>query len=151
MFTLPTVADFKNYFLRDFPYQPPVTPPAVVDLDSYIQDQDIQNALDEADGLNNQELFGDQASFTFGFLNLAAHYLCMNLRASSQGIGGRFDWGAQSKSVGSVSVSTAIPARILENPLFAYLNQTTYGTKYLMKILPQISGQMFVVCGGTNP
>jgi len=150
-FTLPTIQEFKDYFIRDFPFQPSVTPPEVVDLDSYVQDADIQKAFDEADTWNNDGLFCDQKTFTIGFMNLSAHYLAMNLRASSQGISGQFDWGANSKSVGSVSISTAIPQRILENPELAYLTKTNYGTKYAMMILPQLSGVMFNTPGATTP
>lgn len=154
-FTLPTIQEFKDYYVRDFPFQPTpdpsATPPIVIDLDSYVQDSDIQKAMNKADLWNNDCFFSTQPSFNIGFMLLTAHYLAMDLRASSQGISGQFDWGASSKSVGSVSISTAIPQRILDNPELAYLTKTNYGTKYAMMILPQLSGVMFNTPGATTP
>ena len=141
-FTVPTVADFKAYFVRDFPYG---TDPATT-----VIDQDITNALADS-GVNfNQGLFADQASFNIGYLLLTAHFLVMTLRASSQGVSGQFSWLESSKSVGSVSQALSIPQRILDNPEFAYLTKTNYGAKFLMFILPQLSGQMWVSCGRTT-
>lgn len=154
-FTLPTIQEFKDYYFRDFPFQPtpdPIPdPPIVIDIDSYVQDMDIQKAFDKADNWNNDCFFSTQKSFTIGFMLISAHYLAMGLRASSQGISGQFDWGASSKSVGSVSISTSIPQRILDNPEFAYLAKTNYGAEYLMMILPQLSGVIYMTPGGTQP
>lgn len=141
-YTNPTVADFKAYFVRDFVYG--VTT-------STVQDADITSGLNDAAINFNPALWADQASYNIGFLLLSAHFLCMNLRASSQGIAGQFEWDVQSKSVGNVSESFAIPQRILDNPEFSYLSKTSYGVKYLMFVLPQLSGQILIACGRTLP
>lgn len=143
MWIYPGVNEFKEYFTRDFPYG--------TDPDTSILDTDITKAIADATASSNQELFTSQASFNVGFLNLAAHYLVMSIQSSSQGISGQFTWNTGSRGVGSVSESVQIPARILENPEFAWLTKTNYGAKYLMLVLPLISGQMFTICGSTRP
>lgn len=141
-YTNPTVADFKNYFVRDFPYG--------TDPETSILNADIERAMAETEATINTGLFSSQAIYNVGYYNLTAHFLVLNIRASSQGIAGQFAWLQTSKSVGSVSESLSIPQRILDNPEYAWLTKTNYGTKYLMMILPQLTGQMFVVCGGTR-
>jgi hypothetical protein len=140
-YTAPTLSDFKTRFTRDFPFG--ATP------STDVTDTDIQNAMDEVECNINEELFCDEAQYQLGYLLLAAHYLVMNLRASSQGIAGSFDWNTASKSVGSVSVSQSIPESIMKNPLYAYMTTSTYGAKYLMMVYPNLMGQMFAVEGTT--
>lgn len=142
-FTNPSVQDFKNRYTRDFPYG---TDPAVAVLD-----QDIANAFVETNVAINPALFDDQSSYTLGYLKLSAHYLVLNLRASSQGLNGQWSWLEQSKSVGSVAQAFGIPQRILDNPVFAGLCKTNYGAAYLMQVLPALSGAGFSVCGATRP
>lgn len=148
MYDDPNVDDFKAYFIRDFPYTP--DPEEDDDL-NYVINSDIYKALNDAKRVVNTSLFTSQDDYTAGFLTMAAHWLVMNLRASSQGIQGKFPWLQQSKSVGSVAESFGIPQRILDNPEFAMLCQTNYGAKYLFMVLPLMSGQMFTVCGRTAP
>ncbi len=142
-YTFPTVADFKNYFVRDFPYG--------ADPTTSILDSDITKAMGESKFNFVARFFSSQENFNIGFYYLTAHYLVIDLRASSQGIAGQFSWNESSKSVGSVSQSFSIPQRILDDPNFAWLTKTNYGAKYLMLIFPQLAGQMFSVCGRTNP
>lgn len=141
-FTNPTVADFKAYFFRDFPYG------ATSDT---VMDADITKALDQALFNFNPGLFADQAQYSMGVLYLAAHYLVIDLRASSQGITGSYSWLESSKSVGSVSESFVIPQRILDNPYWAMLSQTPYGAKFLSLILPRLLGNIMVLPGRTQP
>lgn len=142
-FSNPAVADFKAQFFRDFPYG--------TDQNKSVLDQDIAGAFVKTNVMINPSFFGDQASYTLGYLTLAAHYMVMNLRASSQGINGQFAWLEQSKGAGPVSQAFAIPQRILDNPAMAVLTKTNYGLSYLEMILPQLSGAMFAVCGRTCP
>lgn len=140
-YTNPTLGDFQAYYNRDFPY-------GNADLTT-VNDGDITKALSQQQNTINPLLFPTQNLYSQGSLLLAAHYLVLNLRASSQGIAGKFDWLTQSKSVGPVSSSFSIPERLLENPEFAILVSTTYGTQYLYLILPLLTGQMFTVAGST--
>lgn len=139
----PSVADFKSYFNRDFPYG--------TDPNTSVLDSDIGKAFQMTNINVNQGLFGYQASYTVGYMLLSAHYLVMNLRASSQGINGQFNFLEQNKSVASVAQSFAIPQRILDNPDWAILCKTNYGAQFIQIILPQLAGNMFTVLGSTRP
>lgn len=137
----PTVSEFKDYFARDFPYG---TAP------DKVNNADIEKAMQLSDVWLNADLFGTQEIYSLGFLLLSAHYLVQNFRALP-GLTSQFSWLQSSKSVGNVSESFAIPDRILANPEYAWLTTTNYGAQFLMIILPQLSGQMYAVFGGTNP
>lgn len=137
-----TVAGFKTYFFRDFPYG---------NTTMTVMDVDIRNALIQATCFLNKSLFCSTGTYNLNILLLAAHFLVMSLRASAQGISGTFAWMTTSKSVGSVSESYQIPDRIMENPEFAMLTKTTYGAQFLFNILPELTGQIFVVAGRTLP
>lgn len=138
----PTIADFKTNFSRDFPYGT---------TNSTVKDFDITKALNEAGFNINESLFGTQDSYSMAYLYLAAHYLVMDLRASSQGISGAFGWLESGKSVGSVSQSFSIPQKILDNPVFAYYSKTNYGAKYLSLVLPRLVAPISIAAGGTLP
>ena len=142
-FQNPSVQDFKNQFVRDFPYG---TDPNVAILDS-----DISSAFQFTNINFNPDFWGDQGSYTLGYLLLSAHYLCMNIRASSQGLNGQFNFTQQSKNVGSVAEAFGIPQRILDNPDWAMLCKTNYGAQYLQFLLPQLTGQIYSVHGSTRP
>jgi hypothetical protein len=146
MFQNPSVAEFKTQFTRDFPYGGASGDPNVAVLDS-----DIASAFQLVNVNINPGLFQNQSSYQIAYLYLAAHYLVMNLRASSQGINGQFNFLQSGKGVGSVSESFSIPERILENPRWSILTKTNYGAQYLSIIIPQMAGQMFVAHAQTNP
>ena len=138
-FSNPSVADFKAFYTRPFPYG--------TDPNTSILDSDISNAFLYTNTSINQAFFGDQGSYNVGYFTLSAHYLVTNLRASSQGINGQFAFLEQSKGVGGVSTSIAIPQRILDNPYWAVFSKTNYGMIYLQMILPSLCGQMYSVPG----
>jgi hypothetical protein len=142
-FNDPTVADFKAYFVRDFVYG---EDPAL-----NVMDTDIDKGISDATAFINTGLFYEQAVYTVAFLNLSAHFMVTSLQSSSQGANGQYNWLQASKSVGSVSEGFSIPQRILDNPQYAWLSRTAYGLKFLMLILPQLSGQVFTVEGSTRP
>lgn len=139
----PSVADFKAFFTRDFPYG--------TDPNTSVLDADIAKSFQFTNINMNQGLFGDQGSYNVGYFLLSAHYLVMNLRASSQGVNGQFSFLDQSKGVGSVNTSFAIPQRILDNPYWSVLAKTNYGMEFLQLILPQLAGQIYSVVGSTRP
>jgi hypothetical protein len=141
-YTYPTVTDFKAYYVRNFPYG---TDPITTIIDS-----DITKAIQKSTLNINQGLFSDQESFTLACTMLSAHYLALDMQSSSQGISAKMEWPTQSKSVGTISTSSAIPQRILDNPLFASLSSTSYGLDYLMMVIPLLSGQIFMIDGGTQ-
>lgn len=139
----PSVADFKNQFMRDFPYG---TDPSISVIDA-----DITSAFQLVNFNINQGLFPDQGSYTYGYNLLAAHFLVTNLRASSQGINGQYNFLQQGKGAGPVNETFAIPQRILDNPELSMLAKTNYGAQFLTVILPQLAGNMFIACGTTLP
>lgn len=142
-FQNPSVADFQNFFTRDFPYG---TDPNVAILDS-----DISKAFVFTNINFTQALWADQGSYTTGYLLLSAHYLVMNIRASSQGINGQFNFLQNSKSAAAISEAFGIPQRILDNPDWSMLCKTNYGAQYLQLVLPQLAGQIYTVAGSTRP
>lgn len=141
-YTAPTVADFKAYFARDFPYGT---------TSETVMDSDITAGLQEAGFNFNEGLYSSQAKYSLCYLLLAAHYLVTNLQSSSQGIAGAYSFLSTSKSVGSVSESTAIPDGILQDPYLSMLVKTPYGARYISLVLPLIRGNFFAVFGGTHP
>lgn len=143
MYLNPTIAQFKTQFTRDFPYG---TDPLIS-----ILDQDIANAFNYVNVNFSQDFWADQTSFYLGYNLLAAHFLVLNIRQSSQGILGQYNFNESSKSAGSVSQAFSIPQRILDNPEFAMLTKTNYGAQFLFLILPQLAGQMFNAFGTTLP
>jgi len=150
MYDKPTVADFKLFFSRDFPYAPDVTPPAQQDPSLGVTDADITRAMFEGEVSTNLDVAPDQQTYTMWYLYAAAHFLVMDLRASAQGLEGQYQWTTQSKSVGSVSESFAIPQSIIDNPLLNMWTKTNYGAKLMMMMMPYFIAPIFPVCGRTH-
>lgn len=143
MFTAPTIANFKTQFVRDFPYG--------TDPNTSVLDADIANAFNLVDMQINQALWATQSQYQIAYGYLAAHYMVLNLRASSQGLNGQYNWAQNSKSVGGVSESFTIPERIVNNPDFMAFTKTNYGAMYLNLLWPQLAGQIYSVHGTTRP
>ncbi len=95
-----------------------------------------------------QALFGKQADFNYAANLLAAHYLCTNIFASSQGLGGAAEWLTASKTAGDVSQTFNIPERMMKSPYFALLSKTTYGAQYLSIVAVKAVANVRVVAGG---
>ena len=142
-FTNPSVNDYKSFFIRDFPYG--------TDPNTSILDSDIAKAFTFTNVNINPALFGDQTSYNIGYFLLSAHYMVMNIRASSQGINGQFSFLEAGKGVGSISQSFSIPQRVLDNPDWSILCKTNYGAQYIQFVLPQLAGNTFIVYGSTRP
>ena len=139
-----TIAEFKAWFSRDFPYSNDG------DLTG-VTDADISKAFAEASMNFNPSLFETDDEKKLGFLYLAAHYLVIDLQNSSQGISGKYEGIMASKTVGSVSVGYQIPTWLLEHPIYSLLSQTKYGMKYLSLIIPLLVGNVAAVKGITHP
>lgn len=134
---------FQSYFVRDFPYG---TDPSISVLN-----QDITNAFNLVDYTISQSFWPDQNSFNIAYFYLAAHFLVVNLRNSSQGISGQYAWLTNSKAAGGISQGIAIPERIMQNPDFAQYFTTNYGAQYMSMLWPNLSAQVFTVAGRTKP
>ena len=142
--TPPTVAQFQAQFFRDFPYAPADDS---ITLD-YVQPQDIQNAINEANAQFNPGLFGNNAVMIFMYL--AAHCLCTNLQNSAIGIGAQAMFANSSASVGSVSFVNNIDNAYLGQPMFAQYLTTGYGKKYLDLAYPYTVGNVRTAGGNVN-
>jgi hypothetical protein len=141
----PIISDFQDYFDRDFQFTED-------DCNlKQVRPKDIDKAFSNAKMNFSARFFSNQQAFTNAFLELSAHYLVTNLRASSQGISGQYTWLQAGKSAGPVSESFNIPQRILDNPSMAMLTKTNYGAKYLQLILPQLAGNVSSVHGRVHP
>ncbi len=138
----PTVDDFKAYFVRDWPYSS--------DPNLGVMDADITSAYTLVLVNMNPALWANQGNYTVGFLYLAAHYMVLNLRASSQGLNGQYNWVQNSKTVQGVTEAFTIPQRLIDNPFFMMLTKTNYGARFFELVLPQLSGQVFSVYGRTR-
>lgn len=115
---------------------------------NYTQDSDIENAIREAKVNFNEDLFGDTCTTKMIFLYLVAYYLTNDFQTalnSNSGAG-----LVQSKSVGSVSESYAIPQWMQKNPIYSLYSQNAYGRKYLSLIQPYITGNIILVKGATT-
>ena len=110
-----TVSDFKTYFRRDFPYLP-TDSSTYCDEDKYILDSDIEKAFIEAQMVYNQSLFGEDAFIRVAYYYLTAHYLCIDMKAASAGLGGVGNLPVSARTVGSVSETYSIPQRYLDDP-----------------------------------
>lgn len=142
-FQNPSVLDFQNYFVRDFAYTD--------DINTGITPTDIATAFTKVNPFINPQFFPDQGTYTTFYLTLAAHYLVMSIRRSSQGINSQASFLLSGKGVGPTSASFSIPQRLIDNPELAALCQTGYGYEYLMYVLPQLSGFVFALPHKTTP
>lgn len=139
-----TVAEFKSWFYRDFPYST-----SEADLGG-VTSKDIEKAFAEAYFVFNKELFEENEVKT-AFLYLAAHYLVVDIKNSSTGLKGSFNGLLSNKSVGSVSAGYTMPSWVTDNPLYSLIAQTPYGVKYLSLVIARCIGNFGVVKGATMP
>jgi hypothetical protein len=144
-FTTPTVADFKARFDRDFSYATDQTDK------SKVRDVDVTRGINSA-GINfNPAIWPDQATFAEAFLLLAAHFLCVNILNSSQGLGSQSTWLMNQKHVSSMSGSYAIPEQVKEDMFLSRLATTGYGSEYLFLLAPLLIGNFQSVAGFSHP
>ena len=115
---------------------------------NYTQDSDIINAIAEAEVNFNEGLFANKSTAKLVFLYLVAYYLTIDFQNAMAAMGG--GGIVQSKSVGSVSESYAIPQWMLNNPSFSMYAQNGYGRKYLSLIRPYLLGNIILSKGRTT-
>ena len=116
----------------------------------YITDDDISRAFVEAKVNFNPQLFSNCETMTMVFCYLAAHYLVIDLNNAANPLALGFMGFTQSKSVGSVSESYALPAFIQNNSKLSLYAQTGYGRKYLSLIQPYLTGNLIYTPGRIN-
>jgi hypothetical protein len=131
-----TPAEFKKFFCDDFPN---------------LNDSAVLRAFMEARVNFNQSIWGDEDSIKLGYFYLTAHYICMDQRNAAGGSAATGSFPVSSRTVGSVSESYDIPQAYKDNAAFSYLTGSGYGMKYLSMLLPNLVGNIGVVCGATRP
>ena len=136
-----TVSNFKEFFVRDFPYG--TTSEAVMDAD-------IAKALATAGDNFNESLWSTQGSFGRAYCYLAAHYLVQSIRASSSGLNSQNAGNTTSKAVGSVNESYDMPERVKSSPFLAGLYTTLYGKTYVDLISLRLIGNVSFLRGITT-
>ena len=119
-------------------------------VDNYIQDSDIERAFAEAKVNFNPNLFTDDTTAIMVFLYLAAHYLVIDLNNAANPLAMGFMGFTQSKSVGSVSQSFALPDFVTKNAVLSQYMQTGYGAKYVSLIYPYLIGNVVLIKGRTT-
>lgn len=137
----PSISDFKAQFFRDFPYAP-----AGDTALCYVQDQDIQNAMNMAVADFNPQ-YGSNT--TLVFLYLTAHYLVLNLQNSAMGLNSQGKFVLESSAVDGVSTVNNIVQRFKDDPNFNKYIRTGYGQLYLDMVYPYTIGAGFNFIPGT--
>ena len=119
-----------------------------LEVEDYVDDDDIENAFDEACMKFNSALFSNDAEIVLGYLYLTAHFLVGDFNANGTDEGSNVGL-ATSRSVGNVSESYAIPEWMLK-PQFSFYVTTYYGRKYINMIYSRTRGYAQAVWSGTN-
>lgn len=187
IFDTVTVAQFKAYFNRDFPYLPVWDASKTYwkddvvyystdgnfyqslidnntdlvsvttswkkvkgDVNSYITDNDILKAMSQAIIVCNDR-FGETDEEKINiYLHIIAFYLVLDLKNAQTGINSSFSGTVQSKHVGDVSESYAIPQWVNDNPMYSIFTQNGYGLKYLSLIAPYLACTIIFSTGRTT-
>lgn len=168
LYLLPVYVAGKAYFKDDVVYSEPNFYISLVDgntepptnatnwalyndnVNNYIQDSDIERAFKEAKVNFRADFFEDDETAEMIFYYLAAHYLVIDLTNRMSPLSMGYKGLIQSKSVGSVSESYAIPQWMLNNQLLGTYAQTGYGRKYLSLIQPYLIGNIIYTPGRTT-
>lgn len=119
-------------------------------VDDYVTDEDIQKAMTQAI-IGCNENFGESCTEkTNIYLHLVAYYLVVDLKNSAAGVYSSYVGMTQSKSVGDVSESYAIPAWLQKSPMYSMYGQNGYGLKYLTLIAPYLAVTILLSRGGST-
>lgn len=118
-------------------------------VDNYIQDEDIEEAFNEAKINFNPNLFPTDGVAKIPFLYLAGHYLLIDININLNPLATGAVGITQSKSVGSVSESYALPEWMTKDPILSAFGQTQYGRKYISLIQPYMIGNVMYFDGAT--
>ena len=119
-------------------------------VDNYVSDNDITRAFLEASVNFNEGLFESDNVAMMMFYYLTAHYICIDANNVNNGIGIGYVGVSQSKHVGSVSESFAIPKWVTDNPILSSYASTGYGLKYLSLLYPYLVGNVICIQGKIN-
>ena len=116
----------------------------------YVRDKDIQRAQTAAFNSFPCDTF-ETSQIPYAFNLLSAHFLLLNIQASSQGLRGQGEWLVNSKSVGDLTASYTIPDKIAQSPFLSPMTKTPYGLQYLGILAQYLVGNFASVPGMTKP
>lgn len=119
-------------------------------IDNYINDDDITKAMSQALIAINEKFGSCDCEKIVLYMHLVAYYLVLDLHNASQGIGSAYSGPVQSKSVGDVSESYAIPTWLTNNPMYSMYMANGYGQKYLSLIAPELAVTLLFSYGRTT-
>jgi Protein of unknown function (DUF4054) len=141
--TPPTACQFKQFFNRDFWYA------KGEDCDNLdlVNDNDINNAIAEAQINFNTALYGSDSNITTVFLYLAAFMLVRKIQVSEKGLASQSRFPISSNSVGGVSINFSFPEQYAKDPWLSSLTVNGYGMRFLEFTLPYLVGNVLVVGG----
>ena len=154
-----TTDEFKALFSRDFPYLPFYMYGKTYFINDIVyyqgafyislkdENTDISRAFTEAKMNFNPKLFPKCDECRVAFCYLAAHYLVIDLNNAMNPLALGGMGLVQSKSVGSVSESYAIPQWIMNDKNLGLYAQTGYGRKYISLIMPKLHGNIIFTKG----
>ena len=142
-----TIQDFKAHFVRDFQY---ASDYPLECSKSYVTDDDLTKAFNEALANFNDGLFDDDVSLKISFLLLAAHYLSWDMQSAGQGSASTGVFPVVSRTVGSVSETYNVPLWLQHDPVLSAYATTRYGLKYIAIIKPLLIGGCVVYRGETT-
>lgn len=107
---------------------PPNTPWIVYNNNGLVSDFYIERALNQANQIYNGNRFNIKSAEEALYL-LVAHFIATDLNMDGiESSGGSF---IKSTSVDGVAISFDIPQKVQDNPTYAQLLTTNYGTKYV--------------------
>lgn len=118
--------------------------------DNYITSNLISRAMLEARINFNPSLFENDDIAIMLYYYLTAHYLVVDLNNMGNPLAMGYNGFTQSKSVGSVSESFAVPQWAMNNKSLVGYTTTGYGRKYLSLIGPYLVGQVMLIKGCTT-
>lgn len=151
----PSVVDFKDFFVREFPYG---------DGQDFVRDADIVRGINEATIQFNPSLFdtstvvgiGNLSEGSIALLYLAAHIMVLNVQGAGglsaeprgRGIRNVGEGVVVSKGIGQANVSYQIPPpNVSESPILLYFFRTDFGQRYMQILMPRLIGNVAVVSG----
>lgn len=145
MWEPPTIAQFQEFFARDFNYTDDDT-----NLD-LVTPNDITQAIAEGQINFNTSLYGSNANITTVFMYLAAFCLARKIIVSTKGLSSQSRFPINSNSVGGVSINFSLPEAYTKDPWLSALTVNGYGMRFLEFTLPYLTGNVFVAGGRLSP
>ncbi len=104
---------------------------------------------------DNTAALGNYTEYSIAYLYVAAHFLTLNIQGAGglskvnmgRGVDSQGGGTIESKGVGPVNISYAIPEHIKNSEILGQFMRTDFGQKYLVLVTPRLVGNVQVVSG----